>query len=38
MSSEAWHEWSASAVLEVWQTIKEKRLRLIAVKLNIILY
>jgi len=38
MSSEAWHEQSVSVVSEVWQTVKEKKLRLIAIKLNVILY
>ena len=38
MSFEAWHEWSASAASEVWQTTKEKRLKLIVIKLNVILH
>ena len=38
MNFETWHEQSTSAVLEVWQTTKEKKLKLIVIKLNAILY
>jgi len=37
MNSETQHEWSTSAVQEVWQTAEKKRLWLIMINLNTIL-